>query len=108
MLNNEMRYKLIQLLKTNPNMSQKKTAQTLDISPGKVNYCVQTLIQTKLVKVTRFKNSHNKSAYLYLLTAQGIEKKASLALEFLQIKIHKHKTLRTEIEQMRREVEPRI
>jgi hypothetical protein len=44
---------------------------------------------------------------LYLLTPRGIEKKASLTLEFLRIKMREYQALRAEIEQMRRDVERR-
>jgi hypothetical protein len=59
------------------------------------------------VKATRFKNSGNKAAYMYLLTPRGIEEKASLTLEFLRIKTREYEMLRTEIARMRREAKDR-
>ena len=44
---------------------------------------------------------------MYLLTPRGIEEKASLTVEFLQIKMREYAVLRAEIEQMRRDVESR-
>ncbi len=98
-----MRYKLLRLLETHPEMSQREAARELGISLGKVNYCVQALIRTGWLKATRFTNSRNKAAYMYLLTPRGIEEKARLTLLFLQIKVREYETLRIEIEQIRQE-----
>jgi hypothetical protein len=64
---------------------------------------VQALVRKGWLKATRFKNSENKAAYLYLLTPRGLEQKASLTLEFLRIKTREYQILRAEIELMRRE-----
>lgn len=103
MLTDEMRLKLMRLLETNPGMSQRELARTLGISVGRVNYCVQALIRRGLIKAANFKNSRNKTAYMYLLTRQGIEQKAALTLKFLQIKMREYEALRVEIDEMRRE-----
>ena len=105
MASEEIRYKLMRLLEGNPGLSQRDAARELGISLGKANYCLQALIRKGWVKAQRFKNSRNKAAYMYLLTPRGIEEKASLALEFLEIKIREYKLLRHEIEMMRRDVE---
>jgi EPS-associated MarR family transcriptional regulator len=104
-LADETRYKLMRLLEANPRMSQREAARELGISLGKVNFCVQALVHKGWIKATRFKNSHNKAAYMYLLTPRGIEQKASLTVEFLRIKMREYKVLRDEIDQIRREVE---
>jgi EPS-associated MarR family transcriptional regulator len=103
MLGEELRYKLMRLLEARPEMSQRDAARALGISVGKANYCLQALVQKGWVKATRFKNSHNKAAYMYLLTPRGLEEKAKLALEFLHIKMREYEALRMEIEQIRRE-----
>ncbi len=56
------------------------------MSLGKINYCFQSLVRKGCLKVSRFKNSNNKAAYLYLLTPRGIEAKTKLTLEYLRIK----------------------
>jgi EPS-associated MarR family transcriptional regulator len=102
-LADEMRYKLMRLLEANPEMSQREVARELGISLGKANYCLRALVSKGWIKASNFKNSHNKAAYLYLLTPQGIEQKAQLTAEFLAIKLREYERLRIEIEQMRRE-----
>lgn len=103
MLSDEMRYKLMRLLEENPGMSQRDVARELGISLGKVNYCLQALMRKGWIKATNFKNSQNKAAYMYLLTPRGVEQKANLALEYLQIKMREYENLRAEIEQIREE-----
>lgn len=103
MSDDETRYQLMRLLEANPHLSQRDAARRLGISLGKLNYCVQALIRQGSVKVSRFKNSHNKAAYMYLLTPRGLREKARLTVRFLVIKMSEYEKLRAEIEQMRRE-----
>ena len=107
MISDETRYELIRLLEANPEMSQRDVARELGISLGKTNYCLRALIQKGLIKAANFKNSQNRTAYIYLLTPRGIEEKAKLTLRFLQIKMREYETLRVEIKQLQREVEGR-
>lgn len=96
-------YKLLRLLASNPQMSQRDMARALGVSLGKANYCLQALIAKGWIKATNFTNSQNKAAYMYLLTPRGIEEKARLTMRFLQAKVREYEALRTEIKQMRRE-----
>jgi EPS-associated MarR family transcriptional regulator len=105
MLSDEMHYKLMRLLQANPEMSQRRVAGELGISVGKVNFCVQALVQKGLVKARRFKNSRNKAAYMYLLTPRGIEQKAAFTLRFLRMRLREYELLGAEIEEIRRDAE---
>jgi len=103
MLGDEMRLKLMRWFEANPRASQRDVAREFGISLGKVNYCLRALVQKGWIKAGRFRNSSNKIAYRYLLTPRGLEKKAALTVQFLQIKMREYESLRTEIEQLRRE-----
>ena len=103
----EISFKLMRMLEENPRLSQREAAQQLGISLGKVNYCLKSLMRVGWLKATRFTNSRNKSAYFYLLTPRGIEEKASITLEFLQAKLREYELLKTEIEQLQRDVHHR-
>src|SRR5688572_17498088 len=105
MLTDEMRYRLMRVLQDNPELSQRELARKLNVSLGRVNYCLQAMIRKGLVKAKNFSNSKNKSAYIYLLTPRGIEQKANLAVRYLKAKTQEFETLRMEIEDMHREVE---
>jgi EPS-associated MarR family transcriptional regulator len=104
-LSDEMRYKLLKLLDANPRLSQRDVARELDISVGKVNYCLKALVRKGWIKASRFTNSRNKAAYMYLLTPRGMEAKIRLTFEFLRIKLREYETLRDEIEQIRGEAD---
>jgi EPS-associated MarR family transcriptional regulator len=105
MLNDETGYQVMRLLQANPEMSQRQVARTLGISLGKVNYCVRALVRKGWVKARNFKNSHNKAAYMYLLTPLGVQQKAHLTLRFLRLKMREYEDLRAEIRELRQEAE---
>lgn len=107
MLTPEIRYKLFALLEPNPGLSQREVARQLGMSLGKVNYCLKALMDSGWIKVSNFKNSRNKRAYMYLLTPRGIEAKARLTGEFLAIKLREYEMLKVEIDQIRREAKRR-
>ena len=104
MLSDEYRYKILRLLEADPEMSQRDLARALGISLGKVNYCLQALIDTGLIKANNFKNSHNKQAYMYLLTRRGITEKSLATARFLRHKMNEYESLQREIESLKREV----
>lgn len=97
-------YKLLRILETQPDISQRQLADRLDISLGKANYCLKALVAKGWVKARNFKNSQNKWAYAYLLTPQGIEQKTRMAGEFLKCKLAEYESLKQEIEQLKVEV----
>jgi len=99
----DVHYKLMRLIASNPGMSQRDVAKELGMSLGKVNYCLHGLLERGWVKASRFRNSRNKAAYMYLLTPRGAEKKAQLAVDFLRMKMREYEALRAEIEQIQQE-----
>lgn len=104
MLSDEVRYRILKRLTADPNISQRDLARELDVSVGKVNYCLQALIEKGFVKVNNFRNNKNKLAYAYLLTPHGIEEKARVTVAFLQHKVREYAELQEEIETLRQEV----
>lgn len=101
----EAHYKLLRLIESRPQLTQRQLAHELGMSLGKINYCVHALIDKGWIKARNFRNSSNKLAYAYLLTPRGIEQKAAITLHFLRRKISEYKTLEKEIAQLRREVD---
>lgn len=104
MLTDEYRYRILKLLEADPRASQRRIADELGISLGRVNFCLQALIEKGLVKAENFRNSTNKRAYLYLLTRRGAEEKARTAIRFLKARLAEHEELTREIGELRREV----
>lgn len=103
MLTDEYRYRILKLLEADPQASQRKIADELGISLGRVNFCLKALVKKGLVKVNNFRNNEHKRAYLYLLTPKGIEEKAHVTAEFLRIKLQEYESLKRELEELQRE-----
>lgn len=103
MLTDETRYRILKLLQAEPSVSQRKIADELGISLGRVNFCLKALVDKGLVKVNNFRNSSNKRAYLYLLTPRGIEEKAVVTTRFLKRKLDEYESLKRELEDLQRE-----
>jgi len=104
MLTDDLRYKLLKRLEENPNLSQRELARELNISLGKVNYCLKALLDKGWVKMGNFKKNPNKLGYAYILTPSGVEEKANVTSQFLKQKLQEHEELTQEIEQLRKEV----
>jgi EPS-associated MarR family transcriptional regulator len=103
MLTDEYRYKLLQLLEENPRASQRELANALGISLGKVNYCLNALMERGLIKARNFTNNRNKRAYMYYLTPRGLQEKARVTVRFFRQKMLEYEALRREIETLRRD-----
>ena len=100
----EAHYRLLRLLDASPRLTQRELARELGVSLGKVNCCVNALIEKGWVKARNFRNSNNKLAYAYLLTPRGIEQKAAITVHFLRRKVTEYESLKKEIARLRREV----
>ena len=98
----EIHLKVLRHLENDPEITQRELAKKLGISLGKANYCLKALIDKGLIKAGNFKNSNNKSAYIYLLTPKGIEEKSRITLHFLKRKIDEYENLKKEINELRR------
>lgn len=104
MQSDDLRYSVLRLLERQPDITQRELAAELGISLGRVNNCVQALIERGWVKAANFRNSKHKRAYLYKLTPQGITEKAGMAIRFLRRKEQERRQLLHEIEALREEV----
>ena len=100
MPNQQSKYQLLKSLEQDANLTQRQLSKELEISLGKVNYCLQSLIQKGFVKIDNFKNSKHKIQYSYLLTPRGIEEKTKLTIEFLKTKTIEYKALKKEVEKL--------
>ena len=103
MLTDEYRYRILKLLEADPRASQRRIADELGISLGRVNYCLKALIQKGLVKANNFRSNANKRTYLYLLTPKGVEEKATVTVRFLRIKLDEYENLKRELDELQRE-----
>src|SRR6266850_367565 len=103
MLTDEYRYRILKLLKNNPTASQREIARELGVSLGRVNYCLQALVEKGLIKVNNFRQNESKRAYLYYLTPKGMQEKAKVTVRFLKVKLDEYENLKREVAQLQRE-----
>ena len=103
MLDETTHYGLLKTLEENPGLSQRDLAKKLGVSLGKINYCLNALVEKGCLKINNFRNSDNKLAYAYLLTPHGVEEKARITVQFLKYKVQEYERLRKEIEELQRE-----
>ncbi len=96
----DLRYRVLRLLETNPRMSHREIAKAIGGSTGAVNYCINALIEKGMVKVSNFRSSDNKLRYAYILTPEGINEKASLTASFLRRKIQEFHAIQSEISEI--------
>jgi EPS-associated MarR family transcriptional regulator len=104
MSNKQSQYQILRSLEKDPNYTQRQLSKDLDLSLGKVNYCLKSIAEKGFVKIDNFKNSKNKSQYSYLLTPKGIEEKARMTVEFIKIKTQEYEQLKDEIESLKIDV----
>lgn len=105
MFDDSTSYGLLKTLENDPSLSQRDLAKRLGVSLGKVNFCLNALVEKGCLKVKNFRNSKNKLAYAYLLTPRGVEEKARITVHFLKFKVQEYERLRFEIEELKREAE---
>lgn len=108
MLDETTHYGLLKTLEENPGLSQRDLAKRLGVSLGKINFCLNALVDKGSLKINNFRNSNNKLAYAYVLTPQGIESRARMTIEFLKYKVKEYERLKKEIEELRLEAAQQI
>jgi len=101
----EIRYKLLKLLVTEANLSQREMAKRMGISLGKTNYVLTELANKGIIKIKRFKSAINKIPYTYMLTPEGLEEKAKITLKFLKRKLFEYEEIKRQIKEIASEAE---
>ena len=74
---------VLRLMFNDPQSSQRKLANKLNLSLGKLNYIINSLRKRGLIKVKNFKNSKKKINYIYLLTPNGISYKTKITILYM-------------------------
>ena len=99
----EINLDLLRKLEISPELTQRELSKEMDVSLGKINYCMQKLIEKGWIKLSNFNNHSNKSQYLYLLTPKGMEEKTRLTFSFLKIKMLEYEVLKKEISKLKQD-----
>ena len=100
----EIHYRILKHVESNPEISQRELAQKLGVSLGKTNYCLKALVDVGWIKIRNFRNSENRLAYTYILTPQGIVGKATTTLQFLRWKLAEYEAIKAQIEELKSEL----
>ena len=61
-MNEDTHLRVLRIVESNPQITQRQLAGELGVSLGKVNYCLKSLIEKGWIKATNFKNGKNKLA----------------------------------------------
>ena len=104
-LQEDTKFRLMQLLNENPHMSQREMARALGISFGGINYCLNALIEKGQVKIHNFSHNQNKFGYSYLLTPSGVSEKTKLTSNFLKRKMAEYYCIKLEIDALKLELQ---
>lgn len=100
-LSEELRYRLLKQLESNPDLSQGELADTLDISVGKANDCVRLLVEKGWVTPRSVRSGGNRHGYRCSITRRGLPERAVLAVEFLDVRMREVESLRLEVARRR-------
>jgi len=104
-LQEDTNFRLMRILETTPDMSQREMGKALGISFGGIHYCLNALVAKGLIKIENFSHNQNKFGYVYLLTPSGIAEKAALTSVFLKRKMDEYEALKVEIAVLKSEIE---
>ena len=96
---NEEHFAILRKIQKKPDTSQRKLAEELGFSLGKLNYCLKSLQEKGLVKISNFNKKRNKVKYIqqYILTSKGISLRTKLTLDFMKRKIKEYDELKKEL-----------
>ena len=98
-------FRILRILKKNPDLTQRELAEMLGVSVGSLNYCLKALIEKGWIKVQNFSQSKNKFGYIYILTPRGITEKAALTSNFLKRKHAEYEAMKAEIDSLSLELQ---
>ena len=94
----EKHLQILRLIEKKPNTTQRKLASELNLSLGKINYCIKELKKKGLVKLKRFHDKSNKLENIrYILTPSGISERTKLTINFMKIKMKEYDELKKEL-----------
>ena len=97
---NQEKFEILRKISSNKIKSQRQIAEELQLSLGKINYCLKQLKKKGLIKISNFTKNPNKISYVYLLTPRGIATKTKLTLNFMSRKMKEYDQLKKELEEI--------
>mgnify|MGYP001336204863 FL=1 len=94
----EDHFEVLRRINKENNSSQRKLAEELGFSLGKLNYCLKELKKKGLIKIKNFQKQNNKIKYLnYVITPKGIAERTKLTINFMARKMREYDELKKEL-----------
>ena len=91
-------FNILRKIDSSPDITQRKLANELGFSLGKLNYCLKALQKKGLIKLQNFKKKPNKIRYLrYVITPKGISERTNLTIDFMKRKMKEYDELKKEL-----------
>ena len=94
---NKDHFDILRKIQGKPNLSQRRLAEELGFSLGKLNYCLKALKNKGLIKIQNFKRNPKKINYIYILTPKGISHKTKLTINFMKRMMKEYDQLKMEL-----------
>ena len=88
---------ILRKISKSSDITQRKMANELGLSLGKLNYCLIKLKEKGVIKIKNFANNPKKYRYIYLLTPKGISLKTKLTINFMKKKMKEYDELKKEL-----------
>jgi len=85
------------LLQSEPDLSQRKIAERLDISLGQVNFFLKSFSDEALIERVGSHANGTHHGESYLLTSKGLAARSALGLRVLPLKLSEFNRLRLQI-----------
>ena len=102
-MKNQEFFEILRQVVRKPNATQRELAEQLNLSVGKLNYCLKALREKGLVKLKNFKTNPNKLNYAYVLTPKGVAEKTRLTVNFMARKMKEYNELKKDLERNKKE-----
>tara|TARA_A100001011_G_C13708076_1_gene594413 strand:- start:131 stop:439 length:309 start_codon:yes stop_codon:yes gene_type:complete len=91
-------FEVLRKIKGEPETSQRKLANALGFSLGKLNYILKALQKKGLVKVQNFSKQPDKINYFrYVITPKGVAERTKLTINFMKRKMREYDELKKEL-----------
>ncbi len=91
-------FEVLRKINKDSKTSQRKMADDLGFSLGKLNYCLKALQKKGLVKIKNFHNKTDKISFIqYVITPKGISERTKLTLNFMKRKMKEYDELKQEL-----------
>ena len=99
-MKNKDHFEVLRKMQEKSETPQRKLAEELGFSLGKLNYCLKALQQKGLVKLENFQKQSNKINYLqYVITQKGITERTKLTINFMKRKMKEYDELKKELKE---------